>query len=154
MIALAAATAGLARYTSESTCPIRPTKFRFVVETHRSPAARIPIYPPRHGPHVGVLTIAPAWIKVCTSPSSIAWEINLLRRRDHNAAHAFFDVFSLHHLRRAAQIVDAPVRARSDDNLIDFDLLCDFIDRLCVFRQVRERNGRFNLLRSIVYSSS
>ena len=38
--ALAAATAGLARYTSESTCPIRPTKFRLVVEMHLSPAAK------------------------------------------------------------------------------------------------------------------
>ena len=41
--ALAAATAGPARYTSDSTWPIRPTKFRLVVETHRSPAARTPI---------------------------------------------------------------------------------------------------------------
>ena len=35
VMALAAATAGLARYTSESTCPIRPTKLRFVVDTQR-----------------------------------------------------------------------------------------------------------------------
>ena len=43
IMALAAATAGLARYTSESTCPIRPTKFRFVVATQRSFSASIPI---------------------------------------------------------------------------------------------------------------
>ena len=42
VMALAAATAGLARYTSESTCPMRPTKLRLVVETALSPAARIP----------------------------------------------------------------------------------------------------------------
>ena len=71
--ALAAATAGLARYISESTCPIRPTKFLLVVDTHLSPSARIPIYPPRHGPQVGVLTTAPALINVCTRPSSIAY---------------------------------------------------------------------------------
>ena len=41
--ALAAATAGLARYTSDSTCPILPTKLRFVVDIHLSPSARIPI---------------------------------------------------------------------------------------------------------------
>ena len=41
--ALAAATYGLARYTSLVTSPIRPTKLRFVVETHLSCAARIPI---------------------------------------------------------------------------------------------------------------
>ena len=53
--------AGLARYTSlDLHRPIRPTKLRFVVETHLSCAARIPIYPPRHGPQVGVLTTAPA----------------------------------------------------------------------------------------------
>ena len=57
--ALAAATYGLARYTSLVTSPIRPTKLRFVVETHLSCAARIPMYPPRHGPQVGVLTTAP-----------------------------------------------------------------------------------------------
>ena len=34
--ALAAATYGLARYTSLVTSPIRPTKLRFVVETHHS----------------------------------------------------------------------------------------------------------------------
>ena len=43
VMALAAAVSGLARYTSLSTWPIRPLKFRLVVETHRSPAARIPI---------------------------------------------------------------------------------------------------------------
>ena len=72
VMALAAATAGLARYTSESTCPIRPTKLRFVVDTQRSPSASTPIYPPRHGPQVGVLTIAPASIKILRSPSSMA----------------------------------------------------------------------------------
>ena len=41
--ALAAAVAGLARYTSDFGWPIRPTKFRFVVVTARSPSARMPI---------------------------------------------------------------------------------------------------------------
>ena len=52
--------------------PIRPTKLRLVVEMQRSPAARIPMYPPRHGPQVGVLTTAPASMKILRSPSSIA----------------------------------------------------------------------------------
>ena len=43
VIALAAAVAGLARYTSESVCPIHPTKLRFVVVTAFSPAASIPM---------------------------------------------------------------------------------------------------------------
>ena len=33
---------------------------RLVVAIHLSPAARIPIYPPRQGPQVGVDTTAPA----------------------------------------------------------------------------------------------
>ena len=64
--ALAAAVRGLARYTSLSTWPMRPTKFRLVVETHRYPAARIPMYPPRQGPQVGVETTAPASMKAVT----------------------------------------------------------------------------------------
>ena len=50
----AAAVAGLARYTSDLGWPILPTKLRFVVDTQRSPSARMPMYPPRHAPHVGV----------------------------------------------------------------------------------------------------
>ena len=70
VIAEAAATAGLARYTSESTCPIRPAKLRLVVDSALSPAAITPICPPRHGPQVGVDTIAPASINAFVRPSS------------------------------------------------------------------------------------
>ena len=55
----AAATAGLARTTSLFVCPMRPTKFRLVVATARSPAAMTPICPPRQGPQVGVETAQP-----------------------------------------------------------------------------------------------
>jgi hypothetical protein len=41
--ALAAATAGLARYTSDLVLPMRPTKLRLVVEMQRSPAASTPM---------------------------------------------------------------------------------------------------------------
>ena len=58
-------------YTSESTCPIRPTKLRLVVDTALSPAAITPICPPRHGPHVGVETTAPALTNIVMRPSSI-----------------------------------------------------------------------------------
>lgn len=57
---------------SPGASPVRPTKLRFVVEIQRSPSARTPIYPPRHGPQVGVLTIAPASINVRIRPSVIA----------------------------------------------------------------------------------
>lgn len=70
--ALAAATAGLDRYTSDFALPMRPTKLRLVVDTHRSPSARTPICPPRHGPQVGVLTTAPALINISIRPSARA----------------------------------------------------------------------------------
>ena len=70
-MAEAAATAGEARIISEVVWPMRPTKFRLVVETVRSPSAITPMCPPRHGPHVGVETAAPASINACMYPRSI-----------------------------------------------------------------------------------
>src|SRR5450759_511192 len=70
--AVAAATAGEARYTSEDGSPMRPTKLRLVVATARSPAARIPMCPPRQGPQVGVETAAPASTKMSNRPSCMA----------------------------------------------------------------------------------
>ena len=60
----AAATAGLAKTTSLLVWPMRPTKLRLVVETARSPSARTPQKPPRHGPQVGMVKIAPASMKI------------------------------------------------------------------------------------------
>lgn len=70
--ALAAATAEFARYTSLVLSPMRPTKFRLVVLTQRSPTPKIPIYPPKHAPQVGLLTTAPASTKISHSPSFCA----------------------------------------------------------------------------------
>ncbi len=64
VMADAAATAGEQRYTSEEGWPIRPTKFRLVVASARSPAASIPMCPPRQGPQVGVETLHPASTKM------------------------------------------------------------------------------------------
>ncbi len=47
---------------------MRPTKFLLLVDTHRSPFARIPMCPPRQGPQVGVQTTAPASTKVSIKP--------------------------------------------------------------------------------------
>ena len=70
MIAEAAATAGLARMISLPVWPMRPTKLRFVVDTARSPSASTPQKPPRHGPQVGMVKMAPASMKMSTRPSS------------------------------------------------------------------------------------
>jgi hypothetical protein len=58
--ALAAAVAGLARYTSLFGLPILPTKLRLVVLMHFSPEARMPIKPPKHAPQVGAEITQPA----------------------------------------------------------------------------------------------
>ena len=65
----AAATAGLARMTSLFTWPMRPTKFRLVVATARSPSHMQPMWPPRQGPQVGVETAQPASMKISVRPS-------------------------------------------------------------------------------------
>src|SRR3989338_2224843 len=51
---------------------MRPTKFLFVVAIERSPAAKIPICPPKQGPHVGVETAQPDLMNISIKPSSIA----------------------------------------------------------------------------------
>ena len=59
--------------------PILPTKFLFEVETALSPFARIPICPPRQGPHVGVETMAPASINISVRQlNSITGENSML----------------------------------------------------------------------------
>ena len=54
--ALAAATAGEHRYTAAVGLPIRPLKFRLVVESATSPSPRAPWCTPRHGPHPEFIT--------------------------------------------------------------------------------------------------
>src|SRR5712691_12096392 len=71
--ALAAATAGLDRYTNAFGWPIRPGKLRLVVLRHTSPSPSTPMCPPRHAPHVAVVHAAPAARKVRISPSFSAW---------------------------------------------------------------------------------
>src|SRR4051794_2786700 len=70
--AAAAATHAFARWTFASGDPIRPRKFRFVVVIADSPAARMPVPPPKQAPHVGVETIAPASTNTSRRPSAIA----------------------------------------------------------------------------------
>src|SRR6266566_9372715 len=71
--ALAAATAGLERYTIAFGWPIRPGKFRLVVLRHTSPSPSTPMWPPRQAPHVAVVQAAPAARNVPINPSFSAW---------------------------------------------------------------------------------
>src|SRR6478736_7415746 len=66
--ALAATTAGEARYTNASRSPMRPLKFRLVALIAVSPFFTRPLPSPMHAPQPGGNGIAPAPISVCQSP--------------------------------------------------------------------------------------
>src|SRR5437762_9024982 len=66
--ALAATTAGDARYTNASRSPIRPLKLRLVELIAVSPFCTRPRPSPMHAPQPGGNAIAPASIRVCQSP--------------------------------------------------------------------------------------
>lgn len=58
--------------------------------------------------------------------------------RDDDAAHAVCDLVALEDGRRNLHVLEAAVRAGTDDDLIDLDWLLDILDALRVARQVRE----------------
>ncbi len=66
-------------------------------------------------------------------------QIDLLRRRRDDEAHAFGDFAALQHARRDLDIFEAAVRARADDRLLDA-LPRDFVDRRDVTELVRLRD--------------
>ena len=119
---LAAATAGLARYTSR--CRHDPSGRQSCGWWWRPPArraARIPMCPPRHGPQVGVETIAPASMKIsvqgpprCTAGRSACVAGMTMARTPFGC--------TLRPLRisaATAHIVHAAVGAGTDDHLVD-----------------------------------
>src|SRR6266513_6378640 len=66
--ALAATTAGEARYTYASRSPMRPLKLRFVALIAVSPFCTRPRPKPMHAPQPGGNGMAPALTRVCQSP--------------------------------------------------------------------------------------
>ena len=71
LIAEAATTFELDKYTEDFVSPILPLKFLLVVEIHASPSDNTPICAPRHGPQPGLQIIAPASMNVSMYPNSI-----------------------------------------------------------------------------------
>src|ERR1700722_17434605 len=65
-IADAATVAGDGMNTSAEGLPMRPLKFRVDAVMHTSPSPSPPICPPKHAPHVELVTTAPASIRVST----------------------------------------------------------------------------------------
>ena len=69
-----------------------------------------------------------------------AVQINLLCGRDNDGAHLGVYLFSSENFCRNLHIVQSAVGAGADDNLVDCDFAC-FVNRFCVFGQMREGNG-------------
>ena len=112
-IALAAATAGLARYTSDfGSAPCDRRSCGWWWPAARSPFARMPMCPPRQGPQVGVLDGAARLHEDLEQPSLIAcrytsWDAGMTMQA-HPGAPAALQNLSGH-----AQILDAPVACRN-----------------------------------------
>src|SRR5215208_1217287 len=71
-MAVAAATAGETRCVLPPG-PCRPSKFRFDVEAHRSPALSLSGFIPRHIEHPAARHSNPASLKIRSRPSDSAW---------------------------------------------------------------------------------
>lgn len=115
----AAATAGLAKMISELTGPMRPTKFRFVVETARSPSASTPIWPPRQGPQVGVDTAQPGLDKGLDEALGHGVHIDLLRSRDDDAAYALCHLPALQDIGGLLKIFEPTIGTGTYDHLLN-----------------------------------
>ncbi len=120
---------------------MRPMKFRFVVATARSPAARMPRCPPRQGPHDDGPTAHPARMKGLDEAFLDRLEIDRVAARQDDAAHVLCDLPPLEHLRCPPQVLEPPVGARADDDLVDRNV-ADLADRPGVLRQMRKRDHR------------
>ena len=68
----AATVAGDPMYTLAKGLPIRPLKLRVDAVIQTSSSARSPMCPPKHAPHVELVTTAPASINVSTYPRRMA----------------------------------------------------------------------------------
>jgi hypothetical protein len=100
--------------------PWRPSKLRFEVEAQRSPGARMSGFMPRHIEQPAPRQSKPAARKTSSRPSASAWACTCSepgrpsRRRRRPAA--------LDHLGGGAQVADARVRARADEDAVELDL--------------------------------
>ena len=78
------------------------------------------MWPPRHGPQVGVETAAFGVEEDVEQAFVHACAVDLLRRGDDDEAHARRATLRpLRTLGRDAHVLDAAVRARADDDLVD-----------------------------------
>ena len=77
-------------------------------------------------------------------PFLVRLDPDALRGGDDDAADAVGNLLALHHLRGDPEVADAAVRAAADHDLVDLDRL-DFVDRVRVLGEMRERDRRLQL---------
>jgi len=114
--AAAATIAGLMIWVSAPR-PWRPSKFRLVVEAQRSPGATSSPFDPLHIEQPESRHSSPASMKDAVQPFQFSLPLHGAGARRHHARHA--DAPAFQHIRRRAQIFDARVGARTDEDAID-----------------------------------
>ena len=123
LIADAAAVAGEAEIdVTPPRCPAGPRKFRFDVDNPTSPGPSSPKDPPMQGPQHGASTMAPASMNCSTRPAQ-RFHVLRPRRRDHDHAHALSDGLLAHDVRDDFQVLEPPVGAAPDEDLVDLPAL-------------------------------
>ena len=127
-IAAAAAIAGLTRWVRPP-APWRPSKLRLLVEAQRSPGSSRSAFIARHIEQPGSRHSKPAPLKTSSRPSRSACSFTRPgARHDHRQLDVAGDpaAEAAHHRGRLAQVLDARVGARADEDLVDADV----VDRL------------------------
>ena len=121
-IAAAAAIAGLTRCVLPPG-PCRPSKLRFEVDAQRSPGESWSSFMPRHIEQPGSRHSKPASVNTLSRPSCSACVFHESRaRHDHRELDVRCDVLAFRRPGRGAQIFDARVGARADEDLVELDL--------------------------------
>src|ERR1700759_3921253 len=124
----APAMAGLIRWVRPPR-PWRPSKLRFEVEAQRSPGASLSGFIARHIEQPGSRQSKPAATNTLSSPSAFArgftprgtgpLRLPRVRTGHHERAYARLHRSALRNVRGGAQILDARVRARTDEHGVD-----------------------------------
>ena len=121
-IAAAAAMAGLTRWCAPGPC--RPSKLRLEVEAQRSPGSSRSAFMARHMEQPGSRHSNPAATKTLSRPFGLGLALDQAGPRNHQGQlDVGGDVAPLGHPGRLAQVFDAGIGARTDEYLVDPDVL-------------------------------
>ena len=102
--------------------PWRPSKLRFEVEAQRSPGARMSGFMPRHIEQPASRHSKPGGREDAVEALLLGLLLDLGRAGDDHRAHRRGDRVAVDDLGRGAEVLDARVRARADEDAVDGDL--------------------------------